>query len=99
MIERVFWKKQEIFKDYKKNKYTIMTYSTLLTFIPFGILYGVLYDKILRKIPFSLQLSLILITFQINKNLILHTRNFNQRVRENYLLNKTKLNSMHKNKI
>lgn len=93
MIERVFWRKQEIFKDYKNNKYRINTYCSLLTLIPYGIVYGLFYDKILRKIPFSLQLSLFIITFQINKNLILHSRNFNQKVRENYASYKNKLSS------
>ncbi len=93
MIERVFWRKQEIFIDYKNNKYKINTYCSLFTLIPYGVVYGLFYDKILRKIPFSLQLSLIIITFQINKNLILHSRNFNQKVRENYVSYKNKLSS------
>jgi hypothetical protein len=84
MIERVFWRKQEIFNDYRNNKIKVLINSSLFTLIPAGIIYGNLYDKVLRKVPFSLQMVMIILTFQLNKNIILNYRNFNQRVRANY---------------
>ena len=93
MIERVFWRKQEIFNDYKNNRLRVLIISSLFTLIPAGIIYGNLYDKILRKVPFSIQIAMIILTFQLNKNIILNYRNFNQRVKASYekLSNKNKV--------
>lgn len=92
MSERIFWKRQEMIKDYRQNNFRIVTYTSILTFAPFCLIYGIFYERLIRKIPFSLQLSLLYLTYQFNKNFILHARHYDRRIKELVKLRNMKTN-------
>jgi hypothetical protein len=82
MSERIFWKRQDIIKDYKQNNFRIITYTSIMTFVPFCLFYGIFYERLIRKTPFSLQLSLIILAYQFNKNFILQSRHYDRKIKE-----------------
>ena len=56
--------------DYRKNKLFYITTSSLITGTPLIIAYGLFYEKYLRKIPFHIQLGLIILVYKGNLKLI-----------------------------
>ncbi len=80
MIEQIFWKKQDILKDYKINKFKLNLHAMLITIIPFGVFYGLKYESLIRKIPFSLQAMTLLLFYQMIRKILLDFRYSNRRI-------------------
>lgn len=63
-IENIFRKNQKILKDYKENKLFYIGSSSIITATPLIIAYGLFYEKYIRKIPFHVQLGLIIVMYK-----------------------------------
>ena len=80
MTDKIFWNQQEKLRDFKENKVKILFLASLCTFVPFGLIYGLFYEKGLRRVPFSFQLMTAALVFLMNKNIILQGRSYKRRV-------------------
>ena len=82
MIERIFWKHQDIMRDYKINKFKINSTTLMTTILPVGFLYGSFYEKFIRKIPFSLQTDFVIVTYMGVMKVNLEIRYFKRRLKD-----------------
>ena len=66
----IFWKNQKIMKDYRQNKLFYFTTSSLITMTPLFFFYGLNYGKYIRKIPFHIQLGIMIIFYKSTSRFI-----------------------------
>lgn len=63
-IDEIFWKNQKILKNYKNNNLFYISTASFTTFTPLVVIYGLFYEKYIRKIPFHVQFAVIIIMYK-----------------------------------
>ena len=83
--EYIFWKNQKIMRDYRQNKLFYFTTSSLITMTPLFFIYGLYYEKYIRKIPFHIQLGMMIIFYKSTSRFIKELRYLTEKLEIDFI--------------